>query len=95
MYNLVPELEFVLTQLDKGKRDVLVAIKNEALKMKSLHSSSAWSKPSKGQPLNPITEDSHNSGLQDEDNLGVFSDNTVHDALDALNCKVAYIAFGV
>ena len=95
MYNLAPELEFVLTQLDEGKKDVLAAIKNEASKMKSLHSSGAWSKPSKGQPLNPIAEESHNSGLQDEDDLGAFSDDTVRDALDEMNYKVAYVAFGV
>jgi len=53
--------------LDEGKRDVLAAIKNEASKMKSSHWIGAWSKPSKGQPLNPIAEGSHNSGLQDED----------------------------
>ena len=96
MYNLVPELEFILSQLDKSKRDVLVAVKNEASKMKSLYSGGAWSKPNNGQPLNPITEESHNSSLQnDEDDLGVFSDDTVRDALHEMNYKVAYVAFGV
>lgn len=94
MYNLALELEFVLTQLDKSKRDVLAAIKNEASKIKSLHSSGIWSKPSKGQPLYPIVEESHDSELQDEDDLGVFSDDTVRDALRGMNYKVAYVAFG-
>ena len=95
MYNLVPEFESVLTQLDEGKRDILAAIKNEALKMRSLHSSGAWSRPSKAHSLNTIAEEPHDSGLQDEDDLGVFADETVCDALDEMNYKVAYVAFGV
>lgn len=87
MYNLASELEYVLTQLDQSKKDVLAAIKDKASMVKSLHFSGVSSEEQRKK--------SHDPWSADEDDLGVFGDDTVIHALKKMNCKVGYVAFGV
>ena len=109
MYNLKSMLYSMLDIIDVKKFDKLKTIKNIASAMKSLTTSGAWKKTNKsgsrGGRMDSIPEeDARGSGEEaqgsedeneDEDDLGVFDNDNIRAALNQMNCRVAYIAYGV
>ena len=99
MYNLASILKSVVNELDAKRCSNLLALKQDASDMKSLHTSGAWktekAKGGKGGRMNTIPEEGRGSEPQDEDDLGVFGDDDICTALNQMNYQVAYVAYGV
>ena len=99
MYNLTSILKSVVNKLDAKRCSNLLALKQDASDMKSLHTSGAWktekAKGGKGGRMNTIPEEGRGSEPQDENGLGVFDDPNIHAALNNMNYKIAHIAYQV
>ena len=109
MYNLASILKSVISELDVEKCTNLVALKQDASGMKSLHTGGAWKTnkaesgkggrmntiPEEGRGSEPQDEDGQGSEPEDEDDLGVFGDRVIRAALHRMNYQVAYVVYGV
>ena len=100
MYNLASILKSIVGELDVKRSVDLAALKQDASGMKSLHSArKTHQTDGKGGPMDTIPEEGQGSGPQggvsQGRDLGVFSDNVIHAALDKFNCEVEDIACGV
>jgi hypothetical protein len=106
MYNLASILKSIIGELDVERFVDLAALKQDASGMKSLHSAKKTHQTGgKGGPMDTIPEEGQGSGPQGgvsqgpepekDGDLGVFSDNVIHAALDKFNYEVEDIACGV
>jgi hypothetical protein len=101
MYNLSSILKSIVDKLDINKCNELAAVKTDASGMISLNTSGAWDNTrqaeSKGKGMDSIPEEPERRGSEpeDPDDLGVFDDDDVREALNQMNYQVAYVAYGV